>query len=196
MTNYNPPNRLKELRETLDLSLETIAEALETNISMVQKLEKGERRLNADWIRKFAAFYGVNEPDILNKAMTRLVGRIGAGGSVMVYPDSAGSDELDPVEAPPGVRADLVEALLVEGNSMYPAYQSGDIVFYKKDQCYGDACIGKECVVLTEDGLQCLKIVQKGSATGLYTLVSHNAPQMFDQKIVEAKPIIWVKKKF
>lgn len=47
-------NRIKELRLALGLTLQQVADAAETSLQQVQRLENGERRLTDDWMRRLA----------------------------------------------------------------------------------------------------------------------------------------------
>jgi transcriptional regulator with XRE-family HTH domain len=52
-------NRIKELRDARGLTLEQVAHAAETSFQQVQRLERGDRRLTDDWMRRLAPILGV-----------------------------------------------------------------------------------------------------------------------------------------
>lgn len=52
-------NRIKELREELGLTLEQVADTAGTSVQQVSRLERGERRLTDDWMRRISAAFGV-----------------------------------------------------------------------------------------------------------------------------------------
>ena len=56
---------LKEWREHLGLTQERVAERLGTNKGQVSKLERGEQRMNDNWIAGFADAIGIDPADLL-----------------------------------------------------------------------------------------------------------------------------------
>jgi phage repressor protein C with HTH and peptisase S24 domain len=114
-----------------------------------------------------------------------------------VYPidDHIPGAGLDNIEPPPGEAGNIV-AVIVRGASMYPSYNDGDIIFYRReDATPEDTFIGRECVVRLTDGRMLLKRVIHGSRRGRYVLVSHNAPEITDVEIDWAAPVRWVKRR-
>lgn len=117
----------------------------------------------------------------------RLAGYVGAGQKVYQFDeDGAGF-----VEAPPGSSA-TTEAVEVQGESMYPLYEAGTLLYYSR-QVAPDTMIGKRCVVRLEDDRTLVKSIRKGSERGLFTLVSLNAPDIEDVALQWAAPIDWIK---
>jgi hypothetical protein len=55
-------------------------------------------------------------------------------------------------------------------------------------------CIGKDCVVKTDQGEGYVKKLTNGAASGSFTLVSYNAPPIENVRLLWAAPIIWVKR--
>ncbi|MBL4802816.1 MAG: helix-turn-helix transcriptional regulator [Emcibacter sp.] len=124
-----------------------------------------------------------------------VVGYVGAGGEFLPFDDHAKGGGIDEVLAPPEMTEKAV-AVQVRGDSMYPVYQEGDILFYTRN---GEAtnieqCIGKECVVQVSDGAIYIKILGKGSEPGLFTLSSFNHPPIVDITIEWAAKVSYVKK--
>lgn len=122
-----------------------------------------------------------------------VLGKVGAGGQVMF---AAGADEedgeFDMVPRPPLVAGRLM-ALQVEGSSMLPKYESGDIIYVRRDhEGVLPGYIGKYCAVRTVDGGTWLKILAAGSEAGLYTLRSLNAEDMVNVEVVWASPVLFV----
>lgn len=58
-------NNLRKIREARELKLEQVAEGVGTSIQQVQRLEKGDRKLDAEWLVKFAKFYNLTPLEIL-----------------------------------------------------------------------------------------------------------------------------------
>lgn len=61
----NPKNNLKKLRLENKMTGVQIAEAVNITAQYYYELERGDKRLNEDLIRKFAEFYGVTTDYIL-----------------------------------------------------------------------------------------------------------------------------------
>lgn len=58
-------NRIKELREAQDMTLETLAELVSLSPSYVQRLEKGDRNLSVKHFEAFAAALRVQPEDLI-----------------------------------------------------------------------------------------------------------------------------------
>lgn len=122
-----------------------------------------------------------------------VLGKIGAGGQVKFLAnadDEAG--EFPMVPRPPLVAGRLM-ALEVEGSSMLPKYESGDIIYVKRDhEGVLPTYIGKYCAVRTTDGGTWLKILTLGTEDGRYTLRSLNAEDMVNVEVEWASPVLFV----
>lgn len=126
--------------------------------------------------------------DLIGTESVPLTGRIGAGGTIIF--EDMGSDDF--VVRPPGLSGPL-EALEVVGDSMYPRYSSGDVVYIRRSH---DGVLreylGEFCAVRLVTGETFLKLLAKGSLPGKFTLRSLNAPDMEDVDVDWATPILFV----
>lgn len=117
-----------------------------------------------------------------------LAGKIGAGGSILFEE----YDEPQEVPRPPLARGRLL-ALQVEGDSMFPRYDAGDVIYVRRDHNgILPEYIGYHCAVHTSDGGTFLKILEEGTEPGKYTLLSHNAPPMRNVEVEWASPVLFV----
>ena len=118
-----------------------------------------------------------------------LKGKVGAGQEVYAIDD--GGDEH--VEAPAGAKPDTI-AVEVSGQSMFPAYEEGTILYYSK-LLPPDHMINKRAVVQLADGRIFVKTIRPGTGPNLFTLTSINAqyPDMIDEVVDWAAPIDWIK---
>lgn len=128
--------------------------------------------------------------------MVPVLGKIGAGGEVLfdLNPDDelADQESIRMVPRPPMAVGRLM-ALEVMGASMLPKYESGDIIYVRRDHDgVLPTYIGKHCAVRTAEGGTYLKILAHGSRPGVYTLRSLNAPDMEDIEVVWASPVQFV----
>lgn len=115
-------------------------------------------------------------------------GYVGAGQAIESL------DELgDWVDRPSGAHPDTV-AVYVRGDSMYPAYSDGEVLYYSRQMPPKDV-VNRRCVVRLADGRMFVKILRPGSNAKFWTLSSVNSlyPDMIDQVVDWAAPIDWVK---
>jgi phage repressor protein C with HTH and peptisase S24 domain len=191
------PNRLRAFRKRAGLTLEKVAQKLDLSISQISRLERGQSDLTGERLKQFAEIYGCQPADILGSIPRQvpLVGYVGAGAEVYPFDDSLMGGGLEEVEAPPGY-ADAMVAVRVRGDSMFPVYRDGDLIYYSRDADFHESeCLGAECVVKVVDGPTLVKTVMRGSANGLYSLLSYNAPPIADRRIEWAAPVLWVDKR-
>lgn len=108
-----------------------------------------------------------------------IAGRVGAGAQVPLF-DHTESGGLYQIEAPSQLLRHAVPseigAVEVEGNSMVPMYQPGDILFFTRHTHDGipDEDIGRPCIVEDEDGMAWVKQVKRGNEPGQFHLISLN----------------------
>ena len=129
------------------------------------------------------------ETGIVGTKEVPLKGYVGAGQAV--FPIDDGGD--DTVPAPAGVQDGTV-AVKIQGDSMFPAYEDGTILYYSKNLPPKEM-VNRRCVVRLEDGSMFVKVLRSGSQEGLWTLQSINIsiPDMVDQVVDWASPIEWTK---
>lgn len=152
----------------------------------VNKMTKGTRDIAADELLETARYLGVPTPGG-TKRRIKLSGYVGAAQTVYQFDeDGAGY-----VEAPPESSPETT-AVEVRGDSMLPLYREGAVLYYSK-QLDPVTQLGQMCVVRLEDERVLVKTVRRGSAPGLYTLDSLNAPSIDDVALQWAAPIDWIK---
>lgn len=137
---------------------------------------------------KLADFFGVTLDEIAGRPRVPLLGRIGAGGSILFDED----DNPSTVERPP-LGGDELIALEVVGESMLPKYEAGDVIYVRRDHNgVLPQYLGDYCAVHTADGGTWLKILSPGGKPDTYTLRSLNAADMTDMEVIWATPVLWV----
>lgn len=146
--------------------------------------------LSATTLEKINRMFSA-EPFLFKTGKVPLVGYVGAGGNVNLYAETQLQELVDaPLEA---VEEGAV-AVKVQGNSMWPVYKDNEILYYVRGVDYDPSYIGKDCVIELNDGRTLVKILERGSANGLFNLVSYNEPPIHDVKIKWACPVKWTKK--
>ena len=104
-----------------------------------------------------------------------IVGRVGAGAEIMPEFEQTPEAGVREVDIPFAAYGDVI-AFEVEGDSMWPRYDPGDIIICRREGQDAAEILGGEAVVRTADGRRYLKRVMRGAIPDTYDLESHNAP--------------------
>lgn len=143
-TNHTEPNRIRVWRRARGWTLQQLAEAVCTNKSQIDKLEKGDRRLTVDWMVRIAKPLGCDPRDLLADIPAFQAVRFGASsvGSTDMLPikkllqTGVSGDMLfanDPIDQIPRpyylAHARDAYALYMPDNSMAPMYRSRQLLF-------------------------------------------------------------------
>ena len=193
-----PGERLRNAREAAGYA--TAAEGAEragVKYYTYAQHENGIRGIPVDKAARYAAAFGVEPQWILyggsvggGRRLIPVVGYVGASTEFFGFDDHALGAGLDHIEAPPGAPEHAV-AVIVRGDSGYPAIRDGMVlVFWNKHEDPSDL-LGEDCFVRLKDGRTLVKILERGSGNGLWTLTSINAstPPIRDVEIEWAAPI-------
>lgn len=192
-----PNERLKLARETAGYKQAAdAARRYHWNEPTYYAHENGSRGFKSKAVA-YAAKFTVNlewlltgKGEMRTGSTVPLMGYVGAGGLIMPTGDR---DIVDHVPAPPEMGRDT-EAVQVRGDSQYPAYGDGDLIYYEQIPGVLEDAVGHMCVVMTAAGERMLKMVKRGTKKGHYNLISVNAPPLDDVILEWAAPITWVKK--
>jgi len=174
------PNRLKELRDARDMTVEDMAEATGLSASYVSRLENGERNLSVKNLNLFASALEVEPAAILASVEPRkanvvaVMGRIGAGAEILPEDEQIPPEGLYEIETPFPLPEEAL-AFEVTGDSMWPRYDPGDIIICWRQGVHVDEVLGWEAAIKTTSGKRFLKRVLRGAENGTYDLESHNA---------------------
>lgn len=187
--------------ERSGLSQAALAEALEARLripmdrSKVNKMVLGKRGLSADEMIAIAEICSVDLPGLgVKPNPVSVVGRVGAGASVPLVDAFEKGDGLYHVARPPQLPHNGIAAVEVEGDSMAPMYQPGHVLFFSRKTHDGvlDGDIGKPCVIEDANHHAWVKLLKRGSETGLWNLVSLNpaAESAWDVHILWAARVL------
>lgn len=196
-----PGERLRTARLRKGYStVVSASKAMGANYSAYTHHENGTRNFKLNDAKRYGRFYGVTASWLLTgedqpgvTTGVPIVGYVGAGALVYPTDDHEVGDGIDEAPAPSDATGAEV-AVIVRGDSMYPAYRDGDIIYYDQHGTDLAQCLGRECVVKLADDRVLVKTVERGSAEGLVTLESYNAPSERDVEVVWIAPIVWVRK--
>lgn len=159
MKNYFNTN-LKYIREKMKLSQTKLADMLKVNQTTIARWEDENRVPSIDKVIEVANFFNISIGDLtgidltiknvlpieLDEEVTKIpvLGRIPAG-----IPFEAIEDVIKYIDIPKEWTCGNKEyfGLLIDGNSMFPKYQNGDIVIFQK--CEDPIkCNNKDCAVM------------------------------------------------
>lgn len=188
-----PHSRLRLARERAGhSSMQAAAETHGWDPFIYRSHETGRRKFDdvaaASYGRAFGVppewvLYGRGKPYF---AKVEIMGMVGAGARV--YPVDT---RLDPIDPPPGCPDDAF-GLIVRGDSMALIYEEGDVLI-----CVNEPdpllLLNKRAVVDLDTGERYVKKLVRGSARGLFTLISHNGSVITDVRVERAARILWVK---
>lgn len=183
---------LREAIEVKGISQADIARLLTERLgrsidrAAVNKMSKGTRAIAGDELIEIQKITGIAAP---TEIMVPLKGKVGAGQAVYAIDDGDDDEVPAPAESRPGT-----VAVRVAGDSMYPAYEEGNLLYYSKLLPARDM-INQRAVVQLGDGRIFVKILRAGSTDRTWTLQSVNTlyPDMVDEVVDWAAPIDWIR---
>lgn len=186
-----PFKKLRRLRKAAKLTQEKLAKLAHTSQQQITKLENGKRKLSVMWASRIAPHIGTSVESLVGlDSLVSIVGYVGAGGQAF-YGDGQG--ELGEAPRPPGFPIEGV-ALIVRGDSMPGVADDGSVIYYaQRNEQPTDDMLGKVCVICLPDGRVLLKRLLRGSAPGLYDLMSTGYPMLRDQKVIWAARVDWIR---
>ena len=148
-------NKIKDIREKNNLTQQQLADKLHINQQNIARYELNQRTIKMDFLLELCKLFNVKldyfvpnntsfvnlEEDTIN---IKVLGRIPAG-----IPFEAIEDIIKYIDIPKEWTFDNKEyfGLLIDGNSMSPKYQNGDIVIFQKCEDH-IKCNNKDCAVM------------------------------------------------
>jgi phage repressor protein C with HTH and peptisase S24 domain len=172
----------------------TLSQRIGSSKTLVKDLLTKVSDVQVGTLRKLAGALDVELADLLALPRVPIVGKIGAGGSVVfvALQDDELVDPEDTVLRPPGISGKLV-ALVVEGSSMLPKYRDGDILYIQREHDgVLEFDIGEDCAVRLVTGETYVKQLVKGDEPGRFTLRSLNAGDMENVEVEWATRVLFI----
>jgi phage repressor protein C with HTH and peptisase S24 domain len=115
--------------------------------------------------------------------IVRVMGEIGAGGHISPEYEQVPEDGLSEIECPFPLPDDAI-AFRVNGTSMWPRYDQGDVIIVRNRDGDPETLLTSEVAVRISTGERYLKRLSAGSKRGTFVLESHNDAPIRDVKIL------------
>lgn len=184
--------RIKELRKKKKWTQAQLAEATEFTQGYIASIEstKSDKSPSMSTLVKIAEALECQVSDLFAPTFQiPLMGKVGAGQAIEKLDDNV----IEYVDTPPNATKESV-AVVVDGDSMYPAFEDQSIIYYSRN-LPPENLINRRCVVRLATGETYVKVLRKGSRDDLWTLQSINFQyaDIEDVVIEWAAPIDWVK---
>lgn len=194
MTQAPIPNRIKELREQNNLTLEDLAFMTGLSESYISRLESGKRNLSVKTMSLLAKALKVEPTELLDVSRafidSDIKGLIAEDQEIVpVLPNDKKHRKL--IATVPAAYANN-EVVMVVGNSLFPRHSDGDLVIFSWLTSNSSQLIGKECVVTLVNGKTYVKTLNPGSAQNSFHLTSFNAPTMLNAEVARFGRIVAV----
>jgi transcriptional regulator with XRE-family HTH domain len=199
-------DRVIEERNLRDWSQQDLAKALRSKFgigsqSTIASIELGDTP-NPTCILELAKIFGVDpfwlkfgegarERGRPPTPKVPVFGYAGAGERVNIIPGDG------PMEAVPHfAEADKLAAVIVRGTSMRPAYNDGDLLFFKQLEFTREQILNRDCVVITDKDRSFVKRIESGKSGSLFDLVSYNPAidTLRDIQLKQAWPVEWIRR--
>lgn len=148
-------------------------------------------------LQKIAQVLGADVLDIVgalpagNREIA-VAGRVGAGALVELTDAHAKGDGLYMIACPPQLSPNGIVGVEIEGASMSPVYQEGDVLLYSRDAMgVPSEAMNRICVCEDETGHAWVKQVRAGTQPGKFHLISANpaGENRFDVVLKWAAPV-------
>lgn len=168
--------RLEQLLKDIGKTQAWLAEQADVNPGYLSQIKTGQKQGSPDVLRKIADALDVHIGALyVSERRVPVVGRVGAGAEVQLVDAFAKGDGLYKVSCPDDLPEKRIVAVEVEGMSMAPLIEPGDILFFTRHFVGVDDCaINRVAILCTEDGRALVKLLKKGREPGLFDLYSAN----------------------
>lgn len=169
--------RIADARRLKGWSQGRLATAINAAQTTISSWERGRTEPTRDDVTRIARAMGVptleSDSTVAVHSIVPIVGYVGAAAEYFGIDDHERGASLEEIEAPPGV-PDGAVAVVVRGDSAYPAYSEGNVLIFWNKMLDPSPVVGEKCFVRLLDGRTLVKILERGSDASHWTLVSIN----------------------
>lgn len=181
------PALLQALKTARGWTQEELADELEAGQSSVSRWMNGAAvpsGLKMERLRQLALESGVIDREPVASNQAPVMGKVGAGAEIEVEFEQPPAGEGYYTIELPFAFPEPVIAFEIEGDSMIPAYEPGEVIVCLRDQVRAtDHYLGERVVVRLSTGQRFLKRLARGPGKGRYNLESWNARTIEDVRI-------------
>lgn len=184
-------NRVREFRKQRGLTLEQLAELTGISTGHISRIERHEKGWSMDSLPKIAKALGIDPHHLIDASEAwqevPVIGTVGQAtlGRILTADGSRMRVKV------PAVLGDVI-AISVVGSSLYPRYNTGDVIIASEPSIDAQLANGRECVVITPDHRVAVKFLQKSSDSAAMVATSHNEPPQTDMAIARCYPVVYV----
>lgn len=157
--------------------------------------ENGQTPVPAREAPKYAKAFKVSPGWILTgegsrelRNFVRVMGRIGAGAEISPDEEQVPPEGIDEIEVPFPLPDNAI-AFEVQGESMWPRYDPGDVIVCINQERDPGTLIGQEAAIKTVAGQRYLKRLDNGARRGTFDLLSFNAEAIRNVRIAWASEV-------
>lgn len=170
--------RIRELRKQRGLTIAELADMIDKTPGYISMLERGanQKKPSTALLDEIANALGVPVRSLISDEQpVAVAGRVGAGAAVELVDAYTKGDGLYHVACPEDLPASGIVAVEVQGDSMSPIIQSGDILFFTRHFIGVDEnAINRVSICETEDGRALVKYLRPGRDPHTFDLHSAN----------------------
>lgn len=189
-------DRLKSARKKAGFaSARSAANRFGWIVSTYASHENGQTPVPVDAAEVYGRAYKVSPGWILtgdldptNYRIIKVMGRVGTGSVITPEEEQVPPEGLSQVDVPFPLPEDAI-AFEVDGTSMLPRYEAGDLVVCLNRYTDPELLIGRQVVVKTGDGKRYLKKLRQGRKKGTFDLESFNADPIEGVKVAWAAEV-------
>lgn len=189
--------RIRDFRKRKKLSLEELADRVGISTPYLSQIERlaDEKRPDTDLLQKIARVLDVPTSRLIaDENPVAVIASVGAGARIQsIEGQLRAAKPLYMVACPPQLDPDSTVGVEIEGDSMFPVYSPGDVLFFPCPTFSGPAAemIGTRCICVDEAGDGWVRLLKNGSEAGLYNLIALNpaADNKHDVSLQWAGPV-------
>lgn len=175
------------------MSQTRLADLVDVGKGYISELVNGKKNPSFELLLQIADALDVEPSELFEPARrVAVVGRVGAGAQVDLCDAFERGDGLYHVVPPPDLPAKGIVAVEVEGDSMSPLIEDGDILFFTRE-FFGidERAVGHVAIVETVGDLALVKKVLPGREPGTFDLHSANDghPPVYGVQLKWAAPM-------
>ncbi len=183
--------RIRELRKQRGLTIADLADMIDKTPGYISMLERGanQKKPSTTLLEEIARALDVPVHALISdNRPVAVAGRVGAGATVELVDAYAKGDGLYHVACPDDLPASGIVAVEVQGDSMSPIIQNGDVLFFTRHFVGIDEnAINRVGICETADGRALVKYIRPGREPHTFDLHSANNSNQTEYSV----PLKW-----